>query len=323
MRAGYFYLLISITYLFLTFFFSQTAHVEAGVKKIAVLDFEDGAPAHNISSNPYAALMALAGQQMPQQERGRMGRSVTDMLINEIVKDGTFKVIERAQLQKVLSEQELSLSGAIDTADAAKIGKILGVSGVVVGSVTHFSTNESGSEFLGIGSKTTTAKVGISARVIDTSTAEVLVAASGNGEESKSSVRVGGLINADHSDFGNTLLGIATKKAVSEVAVQIREQAEKLKESVIDASIAYVDSKNRTVIFDAGKQRGVEKGQIFYVIKVLKEIKSPNTGKVIKRITDSIAETKVIEVEESSSTAVLVKGNVEEIKENDQVSTIK
>lgn len=47
-----------------------------------------------------------------------------------------FQVIERVALEKVISEQKLQMSGLIDPSTAAKIGKLVGVDAVVLGSMT-------------------------------------------------------------------------------------------------------------------------------------------------------------------------------------------
>ncbi|BCB96045.1 hypothetical protein JZK55_09670 [Dissulfurispira thermophila] len=256
-----------------------------------------------------------------QMERGKVGRAVSDMLITEFVKDGTFKVIERNQLEKILSEQKLSISGVIDPSDAAKLGKVLGVSAVIVGSVTQFGVDRQTIGLFGIGIKKSTAKVAINARMIDTSSGEIFFAAEGSGEEEASGVDVGGYINVDSASFANSILGVATKKALKDIVKQIREQSAKLKESAITAYVAMCDIKANTFIIDSGKESGIENDQTLYVIKVLKEVKSPKTGEVIKRITDVIAELKITEVDKTSATATCVSGKCDIIKEGDMVST--
>lgn len=315
---------IMILFLFSVLIVFQGYVADAGAKKIAVLDFEDAAvSAQNQAKNPLYVIMALKGQPLPQNDRGKIGRAVADMLVTELVKDSTFKVIERNQLEKILSEQKLSISGVADPSEVAKLGKILGVSAVITGSVTQFSTDQSTTGILGIGVKTITAKVAVNARMIDTTTGEILVAVQGSGEESKSGVKVGDLINVDYSEFENSLMGIATKKAIEDIIKQVKEQSAKLKESSINAAVAYVDLPNKTIIFDAGKDQGVEKDQMFYVIKIVKEIKSPTTGEIIKRIMDVVAEFKVTEVDKLSATAVFVSGGFENIKEGDKISSSK
>ncbi len=68
------------------------------------------------------------------------------------VKTDFYQVIERDQLQKVLKEQRLSLSGAIDESSAAEVGKILGLDVIIMGEVSYSSVDEKGSSLLGLAS---------------------------------------------------------------------------------------------------------------------------------------------------------------------------
>jgi curli biogenesis system outer membrane secretion channel CsgG len=48
-----------------------------------------------------------------------------------------YEVIEREQLEKIMREQRLSLSGAIDESSAAEVGKLLGLDVMIMGSVNY------------------------------------------------------------------------------------------------------------------------------------------------------------------------------------------
>ena len=91
---------------------------------------------------------------------GDLGEIILDKMINVLVNQERFKVMERAQLDKVLEEQSLGVSGIIDAATAAEIGKGIGVDGIIIGSV---AAARSGA-------------ISIDARVIDTESAAIIVA---------------------------------------------------------------------------------------------------------------------------------------------------
>ena len=80
-----------------------------------------------------------------------------DKLITEFVNLNRFKVIERSQLERILEEQKLGLSGIIDTKTAVKVGKTAGVDVVVFGSIASDKRT-----------------VTINARLVDTETAEII-----------------------------------------------------------------------------------------------------------------------------------------------------
>jgi curli biogenesis system outer membrane secretion channel CsgG len=68
------------------------------------------------------------------------------------VKTDFYQIIERDQLEKVLREQRLSLSGAIDEGSAAEVGKILGLDVIIMGEVSYSSVDERGTSLLGLAS---------------------------------------------------------------------------------------------------------------------------------------------------------------------------
>src|SRR6516225_321200 len=56
-----------------------------------------------------------------------IGKGIADMMVDKLVNDGTYSVIERKMLDKIIAEQNMSNSDRFDSTSAAKIGKILGV----------------------------------------------------------------------------------------------------------------------------------------------------------------------------------------------------
>ncbi len=58
------------------------------------------------------------------------------------VKTDFYDVIEREQLEKIMKEQRLSLSGALDEASAAEVGKLLGLDVMILGNVSYTDNEE-------------------------------------------------------------------------------------------------------------------------------------------------------------------------------------
>jgi TolB-like protein len=75
-------------------------------------------------------------QKATQEYQGKQaGEIVAEWLITSLVKTGRFDVVERAQLQKVLKEQQLGMTGMISQETAARVGELLGVKVIITGSV--------------------------------------------------------------------------------------------------------------------------------------------------------------------------------------------
>jgi curli biogenesis system outer membrane secretion channel CsgG len=121
----------------------------------------------------------------------RLGTSASDILITELAKTGKFIVVERDKLGKLMEEQKLGLSGAIDSNTAAKMGKILGLNAIVTGAISQFGEQTEGSEYLITQSKSQVVKCTVDIRVVDVETGQVLYADSGAGLARKHTGGVG------------------------------------------------------------------------------------------------------------------------------------
>jgi TolB-like protein len=70
-----------------------------------------------------------------------LGSMISEMFTTEVVNNNSFKIVEREQLNKILGELKIGQSGVLDTTDAQKLGKILGASAIITGSVMKMGDN--------------------------------------------------------------------------------------------------------------------------------------------------------------------------------------
>ncbi|MDA0327911.1 MAG: hypothetical protein O2958_02695 [Gemmatimonadetes bacterium] len=70
-----------------------------------------------------------------------LGKAISAMLVTEFSSRPGLVVVERAQLNELLREQDLNLSGRIEESDAIEVGKMLGVQYVLHGQVTSIVDN--------------------------------------------------------------------------------------------------------------------------------------------------------------------------------------
>lgn len=110
------------------------------VKRIAVVLEDDS------TKQPYA------------MTSGSLTKIMSDNIALELMNLG-YQVIERNSLDKVLSEQGLQMSGAIDTATMAKVGKVLGIDAVVLGNITASQSTKVNSGFMGAGAGVATSQI--------------------------------------------------------------------------------------------------------------------------------------------------------------------
>jgi curli biogenesis system outer membrane secretion channel CsgG len=255
-----------------------------------------------------------------------VGKGISDLLVQKLVQDGKYSVIERNALDKILAEQNFSNSDRADSTSAAKIGKILGVDCIIIGSITQFGrddkhTNVGGGGYGlgkfglgGVGKSEAKAVVGVSARLINTTTGEILVAVTGMGESTRSSTSLlgaggggsgggGGGFDMGSSNFANTILGEAVHKAVDDTGAQIDASVDKVPLIKLEVSGLVADVSGTTLIVNVGKKAGVKVGDKLTVSRQVRVVKDPATGKVIKSVEDKIGEATVTEVDNDSATA--------------------
>lgn len=305
--------------------FFPLAAVASDKRRIAILPFE------------YGAVTATVGTV-------DVGKGIVGMLITKLVQDGTYSVIERQMLDSLLKEQNLSVSDRADQSTACKIGKLLSVDAIVVGTVSQFGVEHKSSgmnipgvagyiPYVGgaIGSlgaihrKSASAKVAIECRVIDVNTGEILATASGTGEaKTKGNFTLDSSWDWDTSNFTTSVAGEATVAAVNDLAGQLEADAAKIPDNQslalqnVQGQIA--DVTGNTVIVNVGKKNGIKVGDNLSVERVVKQVKDPASGKVIKELTNTLAIVNITDCDPESATGNLTKGSG--VKVGDKVKKV-
>jgi curli biogenesis system outer membrane secretion channel CsgG len=160
-----------------------------------------------------------------------IGKGMADQVVDALVNDGSFRVIERKKLDTVLAEQDFSASDRADPSAAklSKVGKVLGIRYIIAGSITKFATESRGGAVrvkgIGLGGKKAKSEVNLTARLIDTTTGEILISAKGHGESSKgggASFDKGGFgVGTNSEEWRNSGLGDAQEQACNDLVVQL------------------------------------------------------------------------------------------------------
>jgi curli biogenesis system outer membrane secretion channel CsgG len=255
-----------------------------------------------------------------------VGKGISDLLVDRLVRSGVYTVVERNALDKVIAEQNFSNSYRADPATAAKIGRVLGADAIVIGSITQFGRDDQtrtiGGGALGgltgkfgiggIQKRNAKAVVAISARIVDVNTSQILAVADGKGQSSRSGASIlgaggsssgaaGGNYDMSSSNFANTLLGEAVHQAVNSVAQQLDQDSTKMPTVVRTIQGLVADASGNPLILNVGSHAGVKVGDVLGVFRKVRDVRDPSSGKVIRTIENQVGQVKVIEVEDLSS----------------------
>ncbi len=265
----------------------------AGGKKIVcVIDLEDKSGTHGDWHN--------------------IGAGMAEMMVTALAETKKYTLIERDKLEAVMAEQKLGASGAITAQTAARIGKLLGANYIITGSVTEFGVKNSK---IGVGAlekvlpfgggakvSTSKARVVLDMRAIDTTSAQIIAAAKGEGEKSSSEYS-GDVSVAPSFDFGKegfdeTVLGKAARKAVDKAA---KELTEKFDES--GGAVKIIKITGSQLYINSGGADGEKVGRTYVIYRQGEDMTDPDTGESLGSELEKAGTAKVIKVNPKFSIA--------------------
>jgi len=309
----YFLLLLVAAFLLPT---NVTAQ-QARKKRVAIFDFDYATVQSSVS--------ALFGTNVD------IGQGISDMLVTMLVKDGTYSVIERKALDKILAEQNFSNSDRANPSSAAKIGKLLGVDALIVGSITQFgnetqNTNIGGAGrslggfgIGGFGKKESSAIVVLDARIVNIDTGEILAVANGKGESKRKSTSLtggggnwrgfgAGRVDMGSSDFQQTIIGEAVRLATDAMGKELVAGNSKVEARTITVEGLVAAVEGDIIVINVGKKAGLKVGDKLAVERVTREIKDPATNQVIRRLSSQVGQIEITEVDDGSGVAKILSG---------------
>ncbi len=168
----------------------------------------------------------------------QIGDGMRDMMTTALFNSNRFIVLERAQLESVLAEQDLAAAGRIKKGTEAKTGEIYGADLIITAAVTEFQGNSKGvgggTRVLGvrIGGGVKKAHVAIDVRIIDATTSQIVSATSivGNATSfgAQGGTNIGGRLPVNLSGFSKTpiekAIRVCIQKAVDYIAGRTPEK---------------------------------------------------------------------------------------------------
>ena len=168
-----------------------------------------------------------------------IGKGMADQVMGELLEEGSFRVVERKKLDTILAEQDFAHSDRADpgAAKLSKLGKVLGVKYIITGSITKFGGEQKGQgghiKGIGVGLGKAKTEVTVTARMVDTTTGEVLLSAKGEGVSKKgggfsfSKSGLGGY-GQNTSDFKESAIGEAQEAACKALVAAIVAKKDRL-----------------------------------------------------------------------------------------------
>ena len=257
--------------------------------------------------------------------RWSAGAGVADLITGELICEAerrrNFHVVERDRLFDVLAEQDLGADGRVDPGTAARIGRIVGADLLLMGAVTRFDVR---SDYVGLpwragfDAERHRAVVAFDGRLVDSTTAEIIAQARGQGDETRygATIHRGKLAGLDFgtSHFRGSMLGRAAREAARSMA---RETAAEIDCIVgpdpagfgdADALVVYAERRGDQwwPMINRGARDGVREGDVLVIKRKRQDIFDPVTGELLKIIWDELGVMTIREVDEKVASGPVV-----------------
>jgi curli biogenesis system outer membrane secretion channel CsgG len=288
-------------------------------KRVAVDDFD--------YSTVMTSVQAVFGTNQ------NIGKGIRAMLTNKLAQQGKVVLVERGKIDMIMKEQDRNASNRVKQGTGGGIGKIHGADAMLLGDITIFGRDDKrkgvgagafGGGWIGgaAGALTASRKedkavVAITYRLVDAETSEVIATGEARGESSRKSsgfaaMAAGfsrgaygagaGAFDMTSSNFAETIIGEATQNCVNKLADVINTQADAMKKSAHEVEASVADVAGSSLTITAGANDGVLAGDVFEILKVVREVKDPGTNEVLDRITEKVGEMTVVNVRDKIAT---------------------
>jgi curli biogenesis system outer membrane secretion channel CsgG len=253
----------------------------------------------NAQTRKRIAILGFDDRSVQTRNMG-IGQRVTDELISALAGTGSFDIIDREYLNKVLSEQSQGYGDRFSTEGAAKLGKLANADILIIGQVDAFTANVTTENQTSMfGSKavqTGSVELRGTARIIRVESGTIILAPAFSSEqkavlaESNStagtSVRGFSLPGSSKTQNSQGSLPKLVDQAVHDAATQL---ASKISTSSI-ATLAtpslpkFVGLEDGLIVVNKGQNAGIKVGDKFNVSRPTDTgMKDPDTGQAIIR----------------------------------------
>ena len=191
-----------------------------------------------------------------------MGKQTVDILSTKLAASNKFILLERQDLDKILAEINLT-----NSTDYQKVGADY----LIIGSITEFGRKNIGGVNAFSRTKTQVVQAGVSIRLVDVSTGQIIYSEEAKGEAETTDKTVMGL--GKRTDYDATLSDKAISAAIS-----------KLVENIISNCMdrpwkSYILSNDSNgILIAGGKSQGIQIGDVYEVVLKGRTVKNPQTG---------------------------------------------
>lgn len=200
------------------------------------------------------------------KENDPIGKQAVDILSAKLASTNKFLLLERQDMDKIVEELKLAGNESLQK---------VGADYLIIGSVTEFGRKNVGNVNAFSRSKTQTVQAGVSIRLADVATGQIIYSEEAKGEAETKNKTVMGL--GARTDYDATLSDKAISAAIS-----------KLVENIITNCMDrpwrsyFLSYDENGILISGGKSQGLKLGDTYEVVERGRNVKNPQTGMMIE-----------------------------------------
>ena len=255
-----------------------------------------------------------------------IGKGIRAMLVTRLAQANKVVVVERAKMATLTKEQDFNASNRVKQGSGARVGQISGADALLSGDIVVFGRDDKkrsvkgggliGGVIGGIASSKNEDKavVTIDYRLIDAETSEIIATGEAKGESVRKGNALGAIggalgkgvagvqIDMTSSNFAQTIIGEATQDCVNKLADILLEQTANMKKTVREVEGRVADVSGKTLVLNVGSNDGVNVGEVFEVLNIVREVKDPVTKETLDVVTEKTGEMTITSVRDKVAT---------------------
>jgi len=249
-----------------------------------------------------------------------IGKGIRAMLVTRLAQANKVVVVERAKLATLTKEQDFNASNRVKQGSGARVGQISGADALLTGDIVIFGRDDKKKSVRGGGlvggviggiaasKNEDKAVVAIDYRLVDAETSEVIATGEARGESVRKGNALGAIggalgkgvagvqIDMTSSNFAQTIIGEATQDCVNKLAEILLGQTATMKKTVREVEGRVADVSGKTLVLNVGANDGVNVGEVFEVLRIVREVKDPVTKETLDVVTEKTGEMTITSV---------------------------
>jgi curli biogenesis system outer membrane secretion channel CsgG len=211
------------------------------------------------------------------KENDPIGKQAVDILSTKLASTDKFILLERQDMDKIMEELKIAGNDGYQK---------VGADYLIIGSVTEFGRKNVGDVNVFSRSKTQIVQAGVSIRLVDVSTGQIIYSEEAKGEAETTNKTVLGF--GEKTDYDATLSDKAISAAIS-----------KLVENIVNNCMNnpwksyFISYDNESIIISGGKSQRLKVGDVFNIVEKGKRVINPQTGMMIELPGKTVGKIKI------------------------------